>query len=112
MDTIKLDESLRDQPNGQKRPRIADTLVWCSAVEDNLATRSKEEGSWFIQNAFQEIMDNPDQGMDVTMKNVTALAKKKTIPVLMKKDNSIQDTFPIPCVTHDTRAEDIFLNCN
>lgn len=96
-----------------KRPKIADTLVWCSAVEDTLATRNKEGGSWFIQTTFKEIMENPAQGLDVTIKKVTAKAIEGDPTKLWKKiDREYEEveTFPIPCVTHDTRRGDIYFS--
>ena len=91
----------------KSRPKIADTLVWCSAVQHHFAQRDEEKGTWFIQHAMDEIMNNPSQGMDLTMKNVTDLASKSELPVRTSTD-TIKKMYPIPCVTHDTRRADFF----
>ena len=92
-------------------PKIANTLIWCSSIEDNLAIRNADSGSWFIQHACKEMMSNPEQGMDVTMKKVTSKAIDEDPKWLWTKnggkDGKGVQTYPVPCITHDTRRADI-----
>ena len=69
-------------------------------MEGTFANRNENTGSWFIQEAFDEILQHPGQDLEKTIKRVTKKASLKQRNAKIG-DNSFS-TFPVPCRSHDT----------
>ena len=79
-------------------------MVWNACVEGTFANRNPDKGSWFLQEAIDEIIAHPDQELERTIKQVTRKASLEQRNA--RVGNHVRKTFPVPCRSHDTMTRD------